>query len=300
MINILLFGANGFIGRNIKEYLQENRKDCMVTALTREECDLTDEVAVSKILNRKSFDIVINAAIFNFNSRRILENATEMEQDLRMFMNLEKYGNGGGYGRMLYFGSGAEFDKSCPIASVKESEFCNYIPKSQYGFSKYIINRIIEESDNIYNFRIFGLFGKYENWKYTFISGACCKALKNIPITIRQNVLFDYLYIKDFLKVVEWFIDNVPEYHVYNVTSGKKIDLISIADIINNLNEKSVPVYVCKEGLANEYTASNERLIKEFKDFQLTDINQSIKELLDYYKQNINEIDLYPLLYQLN
>lgn len=295
MLNILIFGTNGFVGRNIKEYLQKYRTDCIIDAPMRIECDLLDEKSVLDILNRKSYDIVINAAICNsISSAR--ENASETEQDLRMFMNLEKYSSK--YGRMLYFGSGAEYDKSLPIVSVKEDDFFNAVPKTEYGLSKYIINKIIEKSDNIYNFRIFGLFGKYENWKCTFISGACCKALKNVPITIRQNVFFDYLYINDFLKAVDWFIDNVPEYHAYNMTSGRKIDLITIADMINELVENPVPVYVCMDGLANEYTASNNRFVNEFKDFNISDMKQSISELLDYYKQNINNIDLYSLLYQ--
>lgn len=294
--NILLLGSGGFIGRNIKEYLQEYRKDCIVDTPSSKECNLLDEVSVLNTLNQKSYDIVINAAICNMKREGCLNTVTEIEQDLRMFMNLEKFSDK--YGRMLYFGSGAEFDKSCPIVSVNEDEFYNNIPETQYGFSKYTINKIIEKSNNIYNFRIFGLFGKYENWKYTFISGACCKALKNIPITIRQNVVFDYLYINDFLKAIEWFIDNEPCYHVYNVTSGRKIDLITIADIINNLSDNPVPVYVCREGMANEYTASNKRLISEFEDFKLTDFKQSVEELMHYYKENIDNIDLYSLLYQ--
>lgn len=294
MQNILIFGSNGFVGRNIKEYLLKNRPDCIVDTPSRIECDLLDEKSVSDILCHKFYDVVINAAIFS-PLREGISNKTEIEQDLRMFMNLEKYSSH--YGKLLYFGSGAEYDKTLPIISVNESDFLNSIPHTEYGFSKYMINKIIEKSSNIYNFRIFGLFGKYENWKRTFISGACCKALKGVPITIRQNVFFDYLYIGDFLKAINWFIDKLPEYHSYNVVSGRKIDLISIAGIINELVEIPVPVYICKEGLANEYTASNVRLMSEFKEFSLSDIKQSISELLEYYKKNINDIDLYSLLY---
>ena len=199
---------------------------------------------------------------------------------------------------MLYFGSGAEFDKSKNIISVSEDEFLNDIPHTQYGFAKYVIGKDIENSENIYNLRIFGLFGKYENWKTTFISGACCKALKGLPITIRQNVYFDYLYIDDFCKIVEWFVNNTPQYHTYNVTSGEKIDLVTIAGIINKLSDIKVPVYVCKKGLANEYTANNARILKE-SGIILKGISVSnIRDLLNYYRKSIDKIDLYSLLYQ--
>lgn len=46
------------------------------------------------------------------------------------------------------------------------------------------------------------------------------------------------MYIDDFCKIIKWFIDNKPKYHTYNVTTGDKIDLFSIANLINNVVEK--------------------------------------------------------------
>lgn len=296
MKKILILGSNGFIGKNIFEYLVSFPKNYMINNPNSNELNLLDGEMVHEFLLNNSFDIIINAAISNPKRPSYIENTNELYSDLKMYYNLEKCSEL--YGKMLYFGSGAEYDKRFPICNVIEDEVGKSIPNSDYGFAKYIIGRNIEKSKNIYNFRIFGLFGKYENWRTTFISGACCKALKNIPITIRQNVIFDYLYIDDFLMAIEWFINNDTKFHTYNVTSGKNIDLITIADIINGFIDNPVPIYVCKEGYANEYTASNERLIKEFKEFKITDIRKSICELLKYYENNINHIDIYPLLYQ--
>lgn len=199
---------------------------------------------------------------------------------------------------MLYFGSGAEFDKTEDIVAVTENDFNNNTPLTQYGLAKYIIGQDIESSKNIYNLRIFGLFGKYENWRTTFISGACCKALKGLPITIRQNVYFDYMYIDDFCKIIKWFIDNESKHHTYNITTGKKVDLVTIAETINRLVENPVPIYVCKSGLANEYTADNKRLSLEVLNLKFRKMEKNISNLLKYYEENINEIDVYSLLYQ--
>lgn len=295
MKKILLLGSTGFIGRNIKEYL-ENNKYYALSAPTRENLDLLNENEVTQYLMKHNFDIIINAAIYNPVRHQENVNHHELEKDLRAYYILEKLQHT--YGKMYYFGSGAEYNKNCNIISVSEDEFLNEIPTTEYGFAKYIIGRNIEKSSNIYNLRIFGLFGKYENWRKTFISGACCKALKNVPITIRQDVVFDYLYIDDFCKIIEWFLTHEPKYHTYNVTSGQKFSLVQLANLVNEINGTNVPIYICKNGMGNEYTASNKRLKEEFKEFFTTDIRDCIANLSAYYKKRINEIDLYSLLYQ--
>lgn len=292
---VLLLGGNGFVGKNLKEYLSA-RDDIIIDAPSSKELNLLDEISVYRYLTQTHFDVVINAAVCNRLRSSANMDKSEIEQDLRMYFNLEKYSDL--YGKMLYFGSGAEYDKTKDICSVKETDLPNGIPTTEYGLAKYIIGQHIEKSDNIYNFRIFGLFGKYENWRTTFISGACCKAMKGVPITIRQNTVFDYLYIDDFCRAVEWFIDNTPFYHTYNVTSGQRIDLLTISKTILEISGVDVPIYVCRDGYGNEYTASNERFLNEVNDFKITSFNKSVELLLDYYKGILNEIDLYSLLYQ--
>ncbi len=286
----------GFIGQNLKEYLSNFNNYELLTP-SRAELDLLKETEVKLYLNTNRPDVIINSAIcrnpkyfpnINLNS--------ELEQDLRMFYILEKYSSL--YGKLFYFGSGAEFDKRANISLVKEDSFINDIPATEYGLAKYIIGKAIESSDNIYNLRLFGLFGKYENWKTTFISGACCKALKGIPITIRRNVVFDYLYIDDFCSIIKWFIDNEPKHHTYNIASGTQIDLLTIANKVKQISGADVPVFICEPGWGNEYTADTSRLISEFTQFKPMAIEKSIEDLLGYYKSVLDFIDLTSLLYQ--
>ncbi|SNU07158.1 GDP-L-fucose synthase [Lachnospiraceae bacterium] len=302
----LIIGRNGFVGKNLGEFFNDAH------IIGSSELNLLSETAVMDFFKNEYFDIVINTAVYNPRNEKNKEGSSteiELENDLRMFHNIARCHDL--YGKMIYFGSGAEYDKRYPICSVTEEDLIdsksgscsNLLPESQYGLAKYIIGREIESgiygADNIYNLRIFGLFGKYENWKSTFISGACCKAMKGIPITIRQNVFFDYLYINDFCEMIHRFIQiEKPKYHTYNITSGRRVSLTELAEIVNRVSGKDVPVIICKDGLANEYTSSNQRLLSEIGDVDFTSFEDAIADLYGYYKSIEEDIDLYSLLYQ--
>lgn len=312
-MKILIIGKSGFIARNLYEYYLNAKQ--VVSNVSSSELDLLDEIGVRDYLNDNYYDIIVDTAIYNPRFGLEKDARKELEYDLRMFHSLAKCHNK--YGKLIYFGSGAEYDKTFPICSVCEDDLLNlkidenngifncsgYIPQTQYGLAKYIIGQEIESgiygADNIYNLRVFGLYGKYENWKTTFISGACCKALNNLPITIRQNVYFDYLYIKDFCKMLDAFINiERPKFHTYNITSGKKVSLLEIADLVNKISGNNVPIYICNEGFGNEYTSSNKRFIDEIGGYEFEPMSDSIKDLYIWYESIREEIDIESLLYQ--
>ena len=292
---VLILGASGFIGRNLYEYFKGLKSNYTIIAPSRKDLDISDESQVKTFLMDNYYDVILHAAVFNPRVAGYGHVDKELETNLRMYYNFERYQDL--FGVMYYFGSGAEFDKSGDILSVSDNYFGNGIPNTDYGFYKYIINRSIFSSSNIVNLRVFGLFGKYENWSKTFISGACCKVLKNLPITIRQNVFFDYMYINDLCEIVEWFVLNTPFHKDYNITSGKRVDLISLAKCVMRVANKEVPMYVCEPGFANEYTANNERLLSELNTFEPTPLEKSISELYSWYQDHSDEINIKSLLY---
>lgn len=283
-MKILLTGSTGFIGRNIKEQWADKYD---IFAPNRLELDLRYTEKVKEYLKFHKFDVVIHAANTNdFTNKLSLYEI--LDYNLRMFYNLEK--NRTFFGKMYYFGSGAEYDSKHYIPKMKEEYFGKYLPQDAYGFAKYTMSRIAQCSDNIYDLRLFGVYGKYEQWQRRFISNALCRSIKDMPITISQNVRFDYLYITDLCSILERLISIEPKYHCYNVCAGEVIDLKNIAKMINRITGLNSEIQIKNSGYKLEYSADNQRLKDEIGEYRITSIENGIKELYTYYRTRQNDI----------
>ena len=277
-LRIFVTGSSGFIARNVIEQLGY-KYDYIVP--THKQLDLLNSKSVEKFFKKdKYFDFVIHTAIVGGN--RKFPNSPEIAIDnMRMFLNVAR--NETYFGKMIHLGSGIDYAKEKPLHKIKEADFDKYVPQDNYGFYKYICAKYIEHSEKNINLRIFGIFGKYEDASIRFISNSLCKYILKMPITINQNVYFDYLYIDDFVKILDYFLSNEVKHKSYNVGVGKSIDLITIAKKINNLSDHKSPIKVAISGLANEYTCNNQRLLKEIGKFKFTDFDVALRELYDWY-----------------
>jgi GDP-L-fucose synthase len=284
-MNIFLTGVNGFAGKNLKEYLE---KKYTLFAPSRQELDLLNEEKVEKFFKTHKIDVVIHTALVG-GSRK--EEATEsaLNQNLRMFFNIVR--NKDRFKKMIHCGSGAEYDKRFPIVKAKEEDFDKRVPIDEYGYGKYICSKYIENTENIVCLRIFALFGKGEDYRYRFISNAMCRNIFGLPITMNRDVNFDYIYINDFVRIVEHFINNRAKHKFYNVGTGKRVNLKKIADKINEIADNKSKIIVKKGGLNKEYSCNNKRLIGELKDFTFTGFNDYMAELYSWYKENKKSIN---------
>ena len=61
--------------------------------------------------------------------------------------------------------------------------------------------------------------------------------------------------------------------------------------MINEIADKKSKIIIAKKGLNNEYTCNNERLLSEIPAFKFTKMEESIKELYLWYKENKSKID---------
>ena len=291
-MKVFLTGGSGFIGRNLIERLPG---DYEIIAPKSCDLDLCDQKAVEDFVCSNDFDVVIHTATWNATNNSPKDTQLVLEKNLMMFFNLARLNEN--FGKMIYYGSGAEYDNRHYIPFMKEEYFDSHIPVDQYGFSKYIMSRYISNADNILDLRIFGCYGPYEDWEIRFISNAMCKALHGLSITIRQNVYFDYIWVGDLVRMTEWAMRTRTNHRHYNACTGQHIDLLSLAQMIREVTGADVPITIGKEGLKPEYSGDNSRIINEIGDFEFTPLRKTLEMLRDYYKDNFGLIDPKLLLF---
>lgn len=285
MRRLLITGASGFIGRNLAEQLAPRYE---IHAPASSELDLLDAVAVGRYLREKRFDVVLHCATTRSN-RWLGAPADLLERNCRMFFNLAR--NEAVFGKMIYFGSGAEYDVRCLPGRVKESYFDTRVPADPYGFSKYICAKYAERSQKIVNLRLFAVFGKYEAWQVRFISNACARVTHGLPIVIRQNAFFDFLHVDDLAKITCWFVENQAKFRAYNVCRGQGYELSSLAAMVAEVSGSNPEIVVKNDGMAHEYTADNSLMLSELGGYELSDMRDRIGELYAWHAANKHLID---------
>jgi len=285
-MKVFLTGGRGFIGRNLIENLS---RDIEIISPTSRDLDLTDQDAVEHFVRANDFDVVVHTATWNATANSPKDRQQVLEKNLVMFFNLARLRDH--FGKMIYFGSGAEYDMRHYRPFMQEDYFDTHIPVDQYGFSKYIMAKYIDAADNIVDLRVFGCFGPYEDWEIRFISNAMCKALHGLPITLRQNVFFDYIWVQDLVRMTEWTMKTPTKFRHYNACTGQHVDLLTLAHMINDVTGADVPVVVGQDGFKTEYSGDNTRIVIEMGRFEFTPLKTAIGMLKNYYQDRLNSIN---------
>ena len=276
--NILITGSGGFVGKNLKKYLE---KDYNILSPRSYELDCTSESAVKEYFEQNQIDFVIHCATTG-GARGIPDKETTIDDNLKMVDNILNAKSE--TTRVILFGSGAMYGKSKPIHKAKESEIGNFIPLDLYGQSKMLIAQKVKNRKDVVCLNIFGCYG-YGELPSRFPTYAISQNLKHLPIEINQNVIFDYLFIEDLCRIIDHFISNQPKENIINVTPTDSVMLSEISKIVNEISDFKSEITIKNPVLGNEYTGDNSRLLQEIPDFKFTPLQIGLKKFYDYLKK---------------
>jgi GDP-L-fucose synthase len=269
-MNVLVTGANGFIGSNIIKLLSDDFK---FFNGNRNTIDLYSIESIEKYLDENEIDSVIHCAIEG--GSRLKQDTHEVfYKNILMYENLIKFNHR--YKTFINFGSGAEFDRRYDISDVNEYDMFNVVPTDFYGLSKNIISKLSVHYCGIVNLRIFGCF--YHNESSTrFIKNNLVNYINHKPIIIHQDRYMDFFYMEDLANVVKYFLKNpVVNYKGINMSYVKKYKLSDIANIINELSTYKVDINIENKLFGLSYTGNGMQL--NSLGLNLKDIEFGIKE----------------------
>lgn len=271
-------GPTGVTGRAIREYLEN---DYVILAPSSKELDLTDDAAVRTYFDSHHIDFVVHCATYRSNISQTTHMVDEeLESNLRMYFALASQSEK--FEKMVYLGSGAEYDKSRPIINIKEGQFGESIPKDKYGLGKYIMNQHCRNSKNIYNLRMFGTLNPYERYTKNVVCNLCAKAVMGLPLTLKRDVLFSWIDIRDVALAIDYLFEHEVSRHDYNIAQPTPNKLSDIARIVHDLSGLKEPISFEKEGLSNEYTCCTEQIQKDMP-FEFVQINQSLESIFNSF-----------------
>ncbi len=282
-MNILLTGSGGFIGQNLKEYLKEKYTLFCPRSF---ELDLTKSDVVKNYFKLHDIDLIIHCGSVG-GVRGEEDKVSTIDENITMVNNLISFKKD--ETRVILFGSGAMYDKSRDLEKVREAEIGKFLPNDLYGQSKMKIAEIVQNRSDILCLNIFACYG-YNEKSSRFPSYAINQVLKGQDIIINQNVVFDYLFVEDMQRIVEYFINNIPQHKIINITPTQSISLLEIAKLVKEISCSNCKIEIKNPVMNNEYTGDNSILLQEIPNFHFTSMKDGLKKLYSHIEKTLINI----------
>jgi nucleoside-diphosphate-sugar epimerase len=286
-MNVLITGANGFIGSNLMTLLADI-PNIKLFAGTRETIDLYSSKAVGEYLRRNEITKIIHCAIEG-GRRHIPDTPDIVYKNLLMFQNLIQCQQEND--AFINIASGAEFDRRNNIYREDERTIAYRIPPDYYGFSKNLIAKTVRGYRNGINLRLFGCFYHNETPE-RFIRGNIERYLKDEPIIIHQDKYMDFVYLEDLANLIRYLLKKTENRLDHfdrdiNLSYNMTYTLRQIADMINHLDFKHhSEIVIEKEGMGLSYCGRGYNFSVATCGDPIYGIESGIRLCYEYFKQN--------------
>lgn len=291
MKKILLTGSEGFVGRNLEESLTQ-RTDFRLSCPKQSEVDLTSSLAVAQCIEAFQPDLIIHSATSNTVGKGYASDVCE--QNLRMFFNLQRHRPSG---CLIYtLCSGSSYNRENWVDKMPEDYLGTHIPTDSQGFSKFVIASHARHLEDVVTLRLFGIFGKHEDYRYKFISNTIAKRLAGLDVTLFRDAIYDYLDVADFCAIVQKLFDRNIRSGEFNVTPDISVRLSQVIETVDRHLGVEKGYTIASPGFGRPYTGRNTRLKTVLDDLEFTSLETSIQRLATYYADNIQIIDCLALM----
>ena len=269
---IVVTGGAGFIGSNLINELitkntyevvsvdQNNKKNNHYFLNNNFERIWPSNLEIFLKKNKKKIIAIVHLGAITSTTERNVELIIKNNLELSIFLwNWCKRNNK----RLIYASSAATYGDGSNLFDDREDDkyLSNLFPLNLYGWSKHIFDRLIqnkkEQPKQIVGLKFFNVYGPNENHKETMRSIVLKihqKVIKGMDVNLFKShnknykngeQLRDFIYVKDVVSIIEWFIDNKKINGLFNVGTGIPRSFNDIAKaVFANSNKREKIEYI--------------------------------------------------------
>jgi GDP-L-fucose synthase len=304
-IKILILGANGFFGKNLKFLLKNDKYECVY--LDRKQIDVLNQEQLYKKFLIIQPHVVINCCgiVGSSKSNIILEQYDILNTNLQLNMNIINCCKKNNVKKILLFSSYRIFPTSIH-ENYNETSLSNDINfgindnNSGYLLSKKIMHLQLELLKQITNMNIIclilpNIFGSYDNFSIDgrIVSSIIYKIKKaqsnndDIYINSNENISVNLLYINDIVRIIDKCInDDTISGNIIILNKNNTVTLYELCNIIQNIMQyKNTIHYNNNEPYINNNIMNVDlnKFNRHFQNFEFTDLLTSLKQTINHF-----------------
>lgn len=303
---ILVFGANGLVGKSVVKTLLNSSKVESVVSSTRKDTDLKRIDEIKNILDKKQPDYIINCAAKvggihannTFRAEFLLEN---LKINLNLFDALKEYPNI----NVVNLGSSCIYPLNAPNP-ISESSFLEgklEPTNSPYAIAKITGIELGREINNQYGNKILNLmptnlYGPNDNFtdmNSHVIPGLIFRMhqakIDNDPIFKIWGTgtpLREFMFVDDLANCIEFLIDKDLDSDLINVGTGEEVSILGLALLVKEITGYKGNVETDPEMPdGNPRKLLDSTLINNLGWKSQVDLKSGLKTTYDWYINNL-------------
>lgn len=305
-MKVLIFGANGLVGRSLLRTLKKSEFITEVIPSTRKDTDLENKNSIIKSISINEPDYIVNCAakvggIFANNTYRVDFLMNNLKINLNLFDAVKEFNNVG----VINLGSSCIY----PLNSnnpIKEESFMS--GKLEPTNSPYAIGKIVgielgkevsnQFGNHIINLMPTNLYGPYDNFSEMeshVIPGMMLKMhkakinnSKTFTIWGSGKPLREFMYVDDLSSCIEFLILKKPTIDLINVGTGEEISIYDLAILMKEVTGYSGEIIkdlTMPDG--NPRKLLDSTLINNLGWKHSTNLKDGLKKTYDWFLKNV-------------
>lgn len=317
--NIVITGGAGFIGSNFVRYIHKKYPETKITIvdkltyastidtiadllenknITFEKIDIIDYKNIEKIVKNK--DLIVNFAAESHNDNSLENSHSFLMSNVVGTYNLLELARK--YNIRYHHISTDEVYGDIALESTEQfNENSQYKPSSPYSATKAASDMLVKGWIRSFNLKatISNCSNNYGPYQHPekFIPRQITNILNNKKPILYGNGLNvrDWIHVEDHSQAVDLIIDNGRIGETYLIGVNNEINNITVLkQILKEMNKEEdyFDFIEDRKGHDLKYSINPTKLNKElnFKP-KHTDFNKGLKEIIDWYKKNINWVN---------